>query len=104
MMAIFIAASTTQAYCNDKRCVGVIQKLYISPAVGEVLIQTDQPQGNLNCTQHSGIYLTLKKEPNNLMFDEMYRALLLAKASKQNINLRIVPNTTNCEIHYIVLE
>ncbi|GAB2503999.1 hypothetical protein GCM10008940_02160 [Microbulbifer agarilyticus] len=58
--------------------------------------------GYINCTLKEGHYLTLKND--HTLFSEIYSALLAIKLSDETVRIRIVEESTSCEISYIWID
>ena len=98
LSSVASASPCTATLCRDTR----IDRLFAT-AGGDVLVSPiDGGQSNLNCTANSGQYLTLPQAHPN--YDAIFKMLLAAKVARAPIWVRIVDNTPNCEIAYLVLE
>lgn len=96
----WFSGSIADAACTSKSCADErVERIYLS-GTGEVFVDLSGDTSNLNCSLVSGVYLTLK--PNHANKQEIYSLLLATQsASKPLANVRIIENSSDCEISYV---
>jgi len=110
LLLAFLATTPTPTYaeptpspvCYPSGCIGVFGSLYVN-AVGDALITT--PSGldasGVLCTRPGNQYFTLRRTHPG--FKEIYAMLLSATTTQKSLLVRIVENTSECEVMYAVL-
>lgn len=96
-----LQCSLAFADCSTIRCTGLIERLYFT-ADGRLLIATDGDELALNCTAPGDVYITMTSE--SPVFNAQYAMLLTAQSLGQEIGLRIVEGSDNCELSYITID
>lgn len=96
-------ANSAFASCNSKSCTTTIERIYATGYVdGRVYIEpADDPSGKVNCTLAENTFFTLKKE--HPLFSEIYSMSLATLLSKNTVILRIVENSSDCELAYAMV-
>ncbi|MCB1056844.1 MAG: hypothetical protein KDD11_15195, partial [Acidobacteria bacterium] len=95
--------------CSAAACSGPAQELIerlVLTAGGSIQIDvadrlTAEQIGTLNCTLYADHHMILPAE--HLSFQEIFAALSTAMVTNQEISLRIVDGSPDCEIRYISL-
>ena len=103
-LAVLVSAGAlfstpVSAGCSTDRCINEVDALFIS-ATG-VRLTTEGDESSLNCTLQSGLYLTLGLSHPN--YDALVAMLITAYQTHEIINIRIVENTPNCEVSYVLV-
>ncbi len=88
-----------QATCRPTSCTGVIERLYV--AGDRVFVSLVGGLKGLNCTQVSGVYVTLPK--GHVTFKETYALLLAGKMTRDPVTLRITEGSPDCQIQYVFI-
>jgi len=97
-LALGVMASGAYAGCSATKCVGKIDKLYMT-ANGTLYVGTDGNEKSLNCTAASGSYMSLAS--GDLGKNAMYSLLLTAKTTNKPVTIRIQEGTKYCRILYV---
>lgn len=74
-----------------------VDRIYLN-AEGNHLIGTSGDESKLNCTAAGGL-LTLDSNRSNKR--DMLALLMLSQVTKQSLSIRLIDNSSNCEITYI---
>ena len=102
VLLIFITTSLqVEASCQALGCTAQVSELYISgTSDGRIFIKPSvDPNGIVQCNLAEGKYFTLKK--THELQPELYSALLTAQVSQKTIFMRILEDTSGCELMYI---
>lgn len=99
-LAAATLAGPASAECNQTRCTGEIETLYVNAA--RVMISTTSDERKLNCRLEENRYIKL--ELNHPVFDELYAMLLTAKAGRLQTTLRIEEGSNGCRLVYALLK
>lgn len=94
--------SSSFAACSTTHCVGKIERLYMKND-GGLYIGTDGNESNLICTSPAGVYVTMKNVDSDI-FNRQYALLLTALTLGNNVTLRIIKNSDDCRVDYIVVD
>lgn len=103
-------AIARKASCSAIHCTDEIDRLYVTSHAGKprVFVSIEDrglAEKKLNCKLVSGFYFTL--DGDNPAFDEIYQLLLAAKTGpdgQNHLTFRIVENSNNCRIGYVVAD
>ncbi|MEO1189506.1 MAG: hypothetical protein AAFW60_10575 [Pseudomonadota bacterium] len=99
-VGIWGLGSVAASQCSAKLCANANVKLLYFKSNGDILIELDADTSPLNCTRVSDIYVTLTYENGNK--EEIFATLLAAQsASKPIARVRIIENSSECEISYV---
>lgn len=98
---IIMANSAAFAACDEIRCYGKIQRLYMDSS-GTLYIATDGDETSLNCTSPANVYVTMSSSDPN--FDRQYAMLLTAFSLNQKVGLRIVVGSETCAVSYAYMD
>ena len=101
LLLMIITIFVNAEYCSSGSCISKIEKIY-TQINGNVLVSTNQDEKLTNCTPVSGVYFTLNTSLKNA--DMVYSTLLSASMLNKTVNIRIVENTANCLISYVILD
>ncbi|MEM6649444.1 MAG: hypothetical protein AAF603_04260 [Pseudomonadota bacterium] len=95
-----LSLSSASAQCTSKGCKGQISTIYVK-SNGDLHINTDQDETEANCTPLGNVYFTVKSGEDGR---DMYLAMLLsAKAQNEEVYIRIIENSTDCEVKYMTM-
>ncbi|MBU1668723.1 hypothetical protein KKC13_09915 [bacterium] len=94
--------SNAQADCSPDACSNVeVTKLYVT-SYGRIYIGTSGDESKLDCISPANVYVTI---PNSSEGKEaMYSALLATQTTNKKATIRIVNNSSICEVAYVVIE
>ncbi len=101
LLGLVLSLFSFNAYsaCGTKSCLDKIEKIY-TRANGDTLIATSGDESQLNCVSVSSKYLTLRQSATR--YKEIYQLLTIAQAIDTKVTLRIIENTTGCDISYAI--
>ena len=103
LLAYTMIPSETQASCDSIRCISKVKSIYATgKATGEIYIEPDEDSiSTLNCNAVGEKYVTLHHSHKN--YTEILAIINLALMANKTINMRIVENTDDCTIDYVML-
>jgi hypothetical protein len=93
--------SSIFAECSGDSCKELIERIYLH-ADGNIYIGTSGNEKGLSCTPSGDIYVVLKN--NHLLQKEIFSTLLSAHFLNKKVWIRINPNSSPCEVVYIVTD
>ena len=93
-----LLTSVSHALCSNIACTATVKEFYLRNA-DAIYISINDDLTPLNCDPLGDRYLTLESTHKNAQ--QIYAALLSAKATKSNVKFRIVQGSANCAIDYI---
>ncbi|MEM6649443.1 MAG: hypothetical protein AAF603_04255 [Pseudomonadota bacterium] len=96
-----LGPSSANASCGAWGCKGQITRIY-AQGNGAILIGTDQDKSQANCTSPNNVYFTVKS--NQPARDTFLAMLISAQSQNRELHIRIVENTSDCEVMYIVMD
>ena len=101
-MVVFLVllSSSVYAACTADRCVGKIDRLYMSG--GTLFISTDGDETLLDCTAPAGVYITISS--SNPEFKNLYAMMLTAMSLDNTVGLRINNGSDNCSLMYTYMD
>lgn len=102
-IAISLFANSAFASCNSTSCYTTIKRIYASGLADKTVFiePNDSPAGIVNCTLSEGTYFTLKE--SHPLYSEIYSLSLAALMAKNQVLLRIVENSSDCELGYAMV-
>lgn len=101
MLSILLMLAATNAFaaCNQNACDTTISRLYATGFDdGRIFIEPEGDISPLNCSAVNNVFLTLKK--NHPLFNEIYSMLLSATIAKSDVRVRMVENSSDCQVAY----
>ena len=105
MKKIFVAVlasfapAVASAVCNNYTCEDVKITVLVTIGDGNVLIRTNGNQSMLDCTQESGVYMTLLA--SSPRFKEMYANVLAFQLAGQPMSFRVNTGSAGCTLAYV---
>ena len=101
-MVVFLVllSSSVYAACTADRCVGKIDRLYMSG--GTLYIATDGDESLLDCTAPAGVYITIPSSDPN--FKNLYAMMLTSMSLNNTIGLRIENGSERCNLVYTYMD
>ena len=101
-MVVFLVlfSSSVYAACTADRCVGKIERLYMSG--GTLYISTDGDESVLDCTAPAGVYITIPTSNPN--FKNLYAMMLTSMSLNNTIGLRIENGSASCNLVYTYMD
>ena len=100
MACLVVLSSSVYAACDANRCVGKIDRLYMSG--GTLYISTDGNESLLDCTAPAGVYVTIPTTDPN--FKNLYAMMLTSMSLDNTIGLRIENGSERCNVVYTFMD
>jgi hypothetical protein len=94
-----LVSGAASAGCNNYTCEDVKITVVVTIGDGNVLIRTDGNQSSLDCTQESGVYMTLLA--SSARFKEIYANVLAFQIAKLPMSFRVNIGSTGCTLAYV---
>ena len=88
------------AACDPNLCSARVKTLY-AHSNGKVYLEMHGDMSQLNCTLDQGSFIVLKD--NHARHEEIYSMLLAAQLANQEVVVRILNNSSDCQLVYSIL-
>lgn len=98
-LAALLVPGMAWAVCNNYTCEDVKITVMVTIGDGNVLIRTNGNQSSLDCTQESGVYMTLLA--SSARFKEMYANVLAFQLAGQPMSFRVNIGSAGCTLAYV---
>ena len=104
LLAFSVNSSDAQASCDSIRCTSKVSSIYATGQANDwkIFIEPNEDSlSSLNCNAVGEKYLTLYHSHGN--YSEILAMVNLALLANKTVNMRIVENTDDCTIDYVML-